>query len=65
MLNSGVCDDNIVEALDELEVTSTTIKKTTVNKSIQFPEKRMSSILSSTVPCLILVGKFSKLQKVT
>ena len=26
MLNSGVCDDNIVEALDELEVASTTIK---------------------------------------
>jgi len=60
----GVCDDNFVEALDELEVASTTIK-TTTNKSVHFPEKRMSSILPSTVPCLILLGKFSKLQKVT
>jgi len=31
MLNSGVCDDNIVEALDELEVAFTTIKPQQIN----------------------------------
>ena len=32
MRNSGVCDDNIVEALDELEVASATIKLQSTNQ---------------------------------